>query len=150
MGMCSTSPLVNTHTLRPHSHQVHTYPLWGCNPLPTGRFISPCTHWYKTLRRSLFTCVSTSVNIWGSSLFSSSLLVMLYRLLKGLRLQTLFIIIASTHSIATHIVSTLCWTLDNHQACSCTSSIANCRPLWVCSLTATKVPKTYWCVLSIF
>ena len=89
MGTCSTIPRVNTHMLRPHSHQVHTYPLWGCNSLPTRRLISPRTSWYWTLGRLLSTLLGASINIWGSSLFSSSSLVLLYRFVEGLHLQTL-------------------------------------------------------------
>ena len=40
------------------------------------------------------------------------------------------------------IVSTLCSTFDNHLAYSSTSSMAECRPLWVYSLTAAEAPET--------
>ena len=60
----------------------------------------------------------------------------------------------SIYFIATHIVSTFYSMYGSHLACSSTSTMADCRPLWVCSwvcsLTRVDVLATCWCVGAIF
>lgn len=64
------------------------------------------------------------------------------------RFFAMWFIMASTVSIATHLVSMFCSTLFIHLACSSTLSMTECRPLWVCSLSREDVRDT-WCVLAI-
>ena len=62
----------------------------------------------------------------------------------------IWLIMASTRYIATRIASMFCLTLFSCLACSSTSSMAECHPLWACSFATTDVPNTYWCVLAMF
>ena len=66
------------------------------------------------------------------------------------RLCAMCIIMASTRSIAAHIVLTFCSTLDNCLTCFSTSSMAECCPLWVCLLIAVETLEACWHILAIF
>ena len=96
-------------------------------------WVSPFT--YEDLRFSHRSCCFCCIGCWMGC---------------ACRLCVMCIIMASIRSIAAHIVSILGSTLDNCRACSSTSSTADCRPLWVCLLTAAEAPETCWCVLAIF
>ena len=62
------------------------------------------------------------------------------------RFCTMCIIMVCTHSIAARIVSMLCSTLENYLACSSTSSMAECHPLWNRLFTAVEASETCWLV----
>ena len=68
---------------RPHSHQVHSCPLWSYHSMPTCLLILSQTRWYWTLGRSLPMLLSTSIDTWGTSFPLLNLLMLLYKLLEG-------------------------------------------------------------------